>query len=219
MVDGISCTVVKIDMNHGVSEQLWIDPATHLVRKELFNELTSKEEVTFTAVHIGELPSADAFTYEPRATKAKNRTEIAQAAPELLVGKTAPNFALRDLDGHVIDLKALRGKPVLLDFWATWCGFCLEELPTIEMLHRGMQDKVAVFAVDNEEPELPREYLRKYGYTLRSLVDGDNDAVNGYHVDGWPTTVLIDGEGKVVFYTVNFEPEKLRDALRSIGAW
>ena len=216
---GADCTVVRIAMQHGVTEQLWIDDSTHFIRKGVSDEGKSKEEIGFTAARIGEAAAPDAFTYDPAVTRAKNRVELAHAAPETLIGKAAPDFTLHDLDGRTVHLSELRGKPVLLDFWATWCGYCREALPSIELLHRSLKDKLAVFGVDNEEPELAREYLQKNGYTLPDLVDRKSQAVNLYHLVGWPTTVLIDRDGKVAFYEEGFESEKLRDALRAVGVW
>jgi thiol-disulfide isomerase/thioredoxin len=136
-----------------------------------------------------------------------------------MTGKPAPDFILRDLDGREVHLSELRGKPVLLDFWATWCGYCREALPSVELMHRSLKDRLAVFGVDDEAPEVAREYLQKFGYTLPSLVDPNDRVVNMFHLGGWPTTILIDREGKIVFYEVGFESEKLRDALRSAGIW
>lgn len=219
-VQGAGCSVVRIVLNHGATQQLWIDSTTHLVRRDIIDEGKSKkEETVFTVVRLGEPAPSDAFNYDPVATNAKNRIDLAKAAPETLIGKAAPDFSLRDLEGRTVDLQALRGQPVLLDFWATWCGYCLQTLPSLELLHRGLKDKLAVFGIDNEEPELAREYLQKYGYTLRTLVDRKDQAVNLYHVNGWPTTVLIDRDGKIVFYGDGFEPEKLRDALQGVGVW
>jgi cytochrome c biogenesis protein CcmG/thiol:disulfide interchange protein DsbE len=218
-VQNISCSVVRIVMDHGVTEELWIDESTHSVRKDIFDEGTSKKEIVFTVARLGVAATPENFAYDPATTNAKNRTDLAQAASATLVGKPAPDFSLRDLDGRTVDLRTLRGKPVLLDFWATWCGYCREALPSVELLHRGLQDKLAVFGIDNEEPELAREYLQKYGYTLPTLVDTKDEAVNLYHLNGWPTTVLIDRDGRVAFYAEGFESEKLRDALRAIGIW
>jgi peroxiredoxin len=218
-VQGAGCTVVRIALDHGATQQLWIDSSTHLVRKDTIDEGKSKEETVFTVARLGEPTPPDVFTYDPAATNAKNRSELAKAAPETLIGKAAPDFSLRDLDGRTVDLRALRGQPVLLDFWATWCGECRQALPSVELLHRGLKDRLAVFGIDNEEPELAREYLQKYGYTLRTLVDRKDQAVSLYHVNGWPTTVLIDRDGKIAFYGEGFEPEKLRDALQGVGVW
>jgi len=164
--------------------------------------------------------AAELFAYDPAKTGAQNRRALSHAAPESLAGQPAADFTLRDLDGRGVRLSGLRGKAVLLDFWGTWCGYCREELPNIEMLHRAMRDKgLLVFGVDAEAPELAREYLAKYGYTLPSLVDEHGVAAALYHVNSWPTTVLIDGQGKVAYYGEGLEPEKLRDALRKLGLW
>jgi len=218
-VHGAGCTVVRIPLAHGATEQLWIDNTTHLVRKDTLDADKVKEETVFTAVRLGEAAPPDAFVYDPVATNAKNRIDLAKTAPETMIGKAAPDFSLRDLEGRTVDLRALRGQPVLLDFWATWCGYCLQALPSLELLHRGLKDKLAVFGIDNEEPEIAREYLQKHGYTLRTLVDRKDQAVSLYHVNGWPTTVLIDRDGKVVFYGDGLEPEKLHDALQGVSVW
>jgi cytochrome c biogenesis protein CcmG/thiol:disulfide interchange protein DsbE len=217
--EGAPCTVVRIAMDHGVVERFWIDDATHLVRKAIVDEGSRKSETVYPVAKLNQAAAPDAFRYAPAATGAKNRREVARAAPETMLGKPAPDFTLRDLNGREVHLSALRGKPVLLDFWATWCGYCREELPSIELLYRGLKDKVAVYGIDNEAAEVARDYLQKFGYTLPTLVDAKDQAVNSFHLEGWPTTVLIDGDGKIVYYESGFEAEKLRDALRKIGVW
>jgi cytochrome c biogenesis protein CcmG, thiol:disulfide interchange protein DsbE len=219
-LQGADCTVVQIVREHNVTQKLWIENATHLVRKDSLDRGSRKEETVFLAVGPDEKIGPDLFVYDPGSAKANNRRQLAREAPESLKGKPAPDFALRDLDGREVRLSSLRGRPVLLDFWATWCGYCRQALPNIELLHRGLKGKgLLVFGVDAEEPEIARDYLTKYGYTLRSLVDRKEEAVKLYHVEGWPTTVLIDREGKVAFYESGFESEKLRDAIRALGVW
>jgi len=217
----VDCTVVELSMERGVTRKLWIDNATHLIRKETSDELPSrKRETIFTVLRTGESMPPETFAYDPATTQAKNRRQLAREAPKTLTGKPAPDFVLRDLEGREVRLSDLRGKAVLLDFWATWCGYCREALPMMELLHRSLKDKgLAVYGIDSEEPQIAREYLLKYGYTMPSLADRKEETVNGYHVQGWPTTVLIDREGKVSYYGVGQEPEKLRDAIRALGLW
>ena len=220
------CTVVHMDLGRGVTKELWIDNATHLVRKDTSDEPGSapgsatRREVLYTVARIGDNIAAEALTYSPEATHAVNRTEAARHAPETMVGKPAPDITLRDLDGRTVRLRDLRGKAVLLDFWATWCGYCREALPTIELYHRGLQSKgLVVYGVDDEAAEIARPYLQKYGYTMPSLVDEHGETVRQFLVESWPTTILIDRDGKVVYYETGAEPEKLRDAIRAAGAW
>ena len=218
---GADCTVLELSMERGVIQKLWIDSATHLIRKETSEEPPSrKRETIFTLLTTGESIPPDSFAYNPAATQAKNRRQLAREAPQKLVGGLAPDFELRDLEGHEVRLADLRGKVVLLDFWGTWCGYCREALPMIELLHRSLKDKgLAVYGISSEDPGGAREYLRKHGYTMSSLADPEEEAVSRYHVQSWPTTVLIDRQGKVSYYQAGHEPERLRDAIRALGAW
>jgi len=224
---GHDCTIVRIALERGVTQELWIDNASHLVLRDSDKApsdsrgVGSRTETVFAVARLEKEIDAAQFRFDPAASGAKSRTERrAEEAALSLVGSSAPNFALRDLDGREIRLSELRGKAVLLDFWGTWCGYCREALPAVELLHRASKNgELKVFGVDSEAPELARDYLAKYGYTLPSLIDSGDRAAALYHVTGWPTTVLIDRAGKVVFYEAGFDPEKLRDALRAIGVW
>jgi cytochrome c-type biogenesis protein len=83
-----------------------------------------------------------------------------------------------------------------------------------------LQNKgLIVYGVDDESNETVRPYLLKYGYTMPSLWDEHREAVRRFRVEAWPTTVLIDRDGIVVYYGTGAENEKLRDAIRSVGAW
>ena len=226
-VQGTDCTVVQIDLERGVTQRLWIETATHLVRRDTYDEpplpssgAATRRQTDYTLARLGERFAPSVFEYDPAATHAKNRTQLAREANASLQGQPAPDFTLHDLAGREVRLRDLRGKTVLLDFWGTWCGYCREALPMIELLHRSLKDKnVVVLGVDSEAPELAREYFQKMGYTMSSLVDTKEEAVNQYHVQAWPTTVLIDHEGKVAYYEAGHEPEKLRDAIRALGVW
>ena len=203
------CTIVEIAMERDTKREILIDNATHLVRKDTLDDGSEQQEGLFTMVRLGEKFDPQLFAYDPTRTHAQNRRQLAREAPVTLVGKPAPDFTLRDLDGHEIRLSALRGKAVLLDFWGAWCGYCREALPGIEMIHRGLKDKgLVVLGIDAEAPEIAREYLKKYGYTVPSLVDRKEEAVQLYYVEGWPTTILIDREGKIVYYGLGDEPQK-----------
>ena len=175
----------------------------------------------YRVARLGETLNPELFVYDPNVAHSKDREALSQKAPETWVGKSAPDFALADLEGRQVRLSDLHGKVVLLDFWGTWCGYCREALPAIEMLHRGLKDKgVVVLGVDSEASGLARQYVVKNGYTFSTLEDGKEDVVRQFHVDGWPTTIVIDREGTVTYYSSSgYEPEKLRDALRSLKVW
>jgi cytochrome c biogenesis protein CcmG/thiol:disulfide interchange protein DsbE len=118
--------------------------------------------------------------------------------PELL-GKPAPEFTLKDVDGREITLASLRGKPVLLDFWATWCEPCRQATPHIQALHDQYKEKsLMVLGIDtNESSETARKYFVDQKYTFTNLLGSGSDVIKNYGANGIPLVVLIDKDGVV----------------------
>jgi thiol-disulfide isomerase/thioredoxin len=141
--------------------------------------------------------------------------------PELskpnIVGLAAPAFKLPKLKGGELSLEQFRGKVVLVDFWATWCGPCREEMPTFEKLHKELGDKdVVILAVDvGEGAEVVSDYIDKGKYTFPVLLAEGTATTAAYSVNAYPTLVSIDREGKVVDYVIGGRDEA---ALRGIVA-
>ena len=187
-------------MGRNVIQKLWVDNATHLVRKDVSDEGSQKLESVFHFIESDAKLLPDLFVFNPASSQAQNRIQLAREAPATLKGKPAPDFTLSDLDGREVRLSDLRGKPVLLDFWATLVRLLPQGFAEYRVDARGLEAKgLLVFGVE-KEPEIARAYLGKNGYTLRSLVDRQDEAVKLYRLEGWPTTVLIDREGKVAYY-------------------
>ena len=112
---------------------------------------------------------------------------------------TAPEFTLPDLAAGSFSLKDLRGKVVLLYFWATWCATCREEMPRLEKLARDYGDRgVVLVGINDEEPAISAEYLKNRGRTLRSLVDRWHDVFRKYRVGEIPAVIVIDRNGQIV---------------------
>lgn len=123
-------------------------------------------------------------------------------------GKTAPDFTLTDLTGKKHKLSDYRGKDVVLVFWATWCKYCVPEIPhLIELRNTVSEDKLAILAISNEGPRRVREFVinKRMNYTVL-LEKGDMPAPFGvikiYRTAGIPCSFFIDPEGKIKLATV-----------------
>jgi len=115
-----------------------------------------------------------------------------------ILNQPAPEFSLPEDYGGTVDLASYRGRPVLLIFWTTSCGYCRQELPLVSRLAPEFRRKgITVLAV-NLGGGSAREYIRSNGIHVTSLVDGDGAVGHSYHVGSVPKLVLIDGGGKVV---------------------
>jgi peroxiredoxin len=137
----------------------------------------------------------------------------AQSAPvQSLVGRQAPQFARRDLHGHTIDLRSLRGKVVLLNFWATWCAPCQTEMPVFSEWQRtyGPQGFQVIGISMDDDSDAARKLVEKLGLAY-PVAMGDAKLGEQYgEVLGLPKTFLIGRDGKVL---AQFQGES---ALKSI---
>ncbi len=112
--------------------------------------------------------------------------------------RQAPALVLPDLAGKTASLEALRGKPVLVSFWATWCDSCKEEMPELERLSKKLGDKAAVIGVslDDDPASAVPPFAAKYRLTF-PLLKSSREAVAAWAVRGLPTAFLIDPEGRI----------------------
>jgi peroxiredoxin len=111
------------------------------------------------------------------------------------------DFSLKDLDGRKVGLRQFREKFVLLNFWATWCGPCKEEMPGLEVLYQKFKDKkfiLIAISVDYEGLQPVQEFISKHHYTFPVLLDPKCEILDLFEVKGIPTTFLIDKKGKMV---------------------
>ena len=124
---------------------------------------------------------------------------LGMAARPPLVGSPAPEIVLKDLQGRDVKLSDLRGKVVLVNFWATWCKPCKEEMPAMQASYDRLRDKGFVVLAVNELEDTARvaEHIRTHGHTFEVVMDHNNQVANVYGVVGLPASFLIDPQGIV----------------------
>ena len=124
---------------------------------------------------------------------------LGMAARPPLVGSPAPELTFKDLQGRDVKLSDLRGKVVLVNFWATWCKPCKEEMPAMQASYDKLRDKGFVVLAVNELEDTARvaEHIRTHGHTFEVVMDHNNQVANMYGVVGLPASFLIDPQGIV----------------------
>ena len=191
----------------------WIDHQSHLVWKTrmpvvvqtsvLGTHIAYTETTLYDDVRLSQDLPANVFTFTPPAGA---REQMADAGDPgtALVGRAAPDFQLRNLDGGQTQLSAFKGQVVLLDFWATWCAPCRAIMPKLNQLSREFKNQqVTVIGIDdNEDDQTVRNFLHKNPCDYPVLLSARTGPVmESYTVNSLPTLVLIDRNGLVADYT------------------
>jgi len=150
------------------------------------------------------------------------RLAASAAAPSAestaLIGGDAADFTLSDTHGHPVHLRDLRGKVVVLDFWATWCPPCRALMPHLEEMYRELASGgLVLLGLDvGEEAKTVADFAKQHGYTFTLLLGAEPDVAAKYYVQAYPTTFVIDRRGRIVFTDMGGEAfEKLRTAVKS----
>jgi len=134
------------------------------------------------------------------------------ASPNNQIGKKATEFSLPAVNGETVALQSLRGKVVLLNFWATWCGPCRQELPELARVQEKYRQRgltVVAVTVDNDVENV-RSFLKKYDIKLQALWDKKKKVADAYVVEKMPSSYLIDRNGIVRFIHRGYTPEELK---------
>ncbi len=120
------------------------------------------------------------------------------AVPSVLEDTPAPAFRLVDLDGVTWDSEQLKGKPIVLNFWSTWCGPCKQEHPVLQEAARIYPEVKFLGVIYSDEPEKCRRYLAAAGTSYEHLIDDGGRVAIDYGVAGVPETFFIDATGTIV---------------------
>ena len=133
-------------------------------------------------------------TQKPQEQEQQNAE---QQAPQKVL---APDFTVVDANGREVKLSDFRGKPTVVNFWATWCGYCTQEMPTFEEVYQQYGDDINFLMVDmtdgmQETVEKASAYVADKGYTFPVYYDTQLDAMMTYGVYSLPVTYFFDAEG------------------------
>src|SRR5713226_494838 len=142
---------------------------------------------------------------------------------EFAAGDIAADFQIEDLAGHPVTLSEMRGKVVFLNVWATWCGPCLEEMPSMETLYDEFKERqdfvILAVSEDTKGRDTVIPYVTKNGYHFPVLLDPDNKISEAYNVSGVPETFIIDKSGRIVAHHMgafDWSSADVKEALREL---
>ena len=138
-------------------------------------------------------------------------------------GQPAPEFELPSLSGEIVRLSEYRGKVVFLNIWATWCGPCREEMPSMEKLYQELKDddfEILAVSVDEKGARAVEPFAKKFNLTFPILLDQEGKASRLYNTTGVPETFIIDKNGVIISKVIgyrNWSDPEVVGALRKLA--
>lgn len=153
-----------------------------------------------------EAPGAVQIPIAPAAPQSDSVTTEVLPPGAARVGDQAPDFILKDLEGRDVRLSDLRGHPVLINFWATWCPPCRFEMPALEAVYREYKDEgLVILGVNTGErvrgadlQNRVRQFVQQFGLTFPIVLDADDSVATLYRLRAYPTTYFISSDGTIV---------------------
>jgi cytochrome c biogenesis protein CcmG, thiol:disulfide interchange protein DsbE len=149
----------------------------------------------------------------------------AASTPGISIGNRALDIQVQTMDGKSVNLSDFRGKPVLLNFWATWCPPCQFEVPFLQQTYESYASKgLVIMAVDQtnsrttETADAVKNFAASYNLTMPVYLDANKTTMNVYALTGIPTTIMVDKDGIIKFKLTGAFPDKaaIDTALKTI---
>lgn len=165
--------------------------------KALYDDLAS----SYAPNNIETMPTTTTTTPSITSSQEPNEDNPAEDNPPAPVWN-GPNFTVLDKDGNEIKLSDLAGKPIVLNFWATWCGYCVQEMPDFQTAYEKYPDVqfVMVNVTDGyyETITSAKSFVAEKGFTFPVYFDTKSSATSAFDVNAYPQTFFIDAQGNIV---------------------
>ena len=143
-----------------------------------------------------------ALLFAVAPAQARHDAEPSTGLSTIHFNQPPPDFTFSDASGEAQRLSALRGKPVVINFWATWCHACIDEMPAFEQLQKTYGDRVAFITLSNEPAGTARGYLAQHNLRLPLLEDPNRAVFTAYSVAIYPVTIVVNAIGRVSYVSV-----------------
>ncbi|MEX2217685.1 MAG: TlpA disulfide reductase family protein [Phycisphaerales bacterium] len=235
-IGGVTCDVVYVDYSESSDPNLfdiwwYLAESDHLPRRMDMHFVSNRIADGFSTIRITDLKTGVEFPESAVEASAPAEFILVKAKePEqhpmgravdpltLAVGEKAPDWELADPAGKRHRLSDYAGKVVVLDFWATWCGPCLQAMPGIQAIHEKFKGRpVAVFGLNCWESGDPAALMLEKSFTYGLLLKADGVAKD-YGVSGIPTFYVVGKDGKIAHVAIGFDPEgeaKLEEVINN----
>lgn len=236
------CNVVQLTNNdrniplpNSFIDLIWIEKGSLKIRKiaQYFTATFNAPHATpvsYPATRISVYPevvlnqpipdSEFQFTPPPSALRVLDFPDRAQLTPPPpTIGRTPPAIVLNSPDGSELRLESLRGHPVLIDLWATWCGPCVEAFPDLARIYEQTHSTgLVILSIDqSDDAAVAQKYLKKMHYPWQNFHD-PGDLNKSLGIGAVPRTIIFDSGGVVVFDKVSPTPQDLRAAIGKLGS-